>query len=48
MKRRQVKEVFAMKAYTPQDLAAVSRCQNYIPMLSTDVRQEVYARICAF
>lgn len=32
-----------MKPYMPECLAAVSRCQNYIPMLSTDVRKETYA-----
>ncbi len=34
-----------MKAYKPKSLVAVSRYQNYFPTMTTDVQQDVYARM---
>lgn len=34
-----------MKAYTPENLVAVSRYQRYFPTLPADIRQEVLERI---
>ncbi len=34
-----------MKKYTPEQLAAISRYQNYIPTLPPEIRQELYARM---
>ena len=34
-----------MKPYTPEQLAAISRYQNYIPTLPPEIRQELYARM---
>ena len=34
-----------MKKYTPEQLAAISRYQNYLPTLPPEIRQELYARM---
>lgn len=34
-----------MKPYEPKQLVAVSRYQNYFPSLSTEIQEEVYARM---
>jgi len=34
-----------MKSYIPEQLAAISRYQNYIPTLPPEIRQELYARM---
>ena len=34
-----------MQRYTPEKLAAVSRYQNYFPSLSTEIKEDVYARM---
>ena len=34
-----------MKKYIPEQLAAISRYQNYIPTLPPVIQQELYARI---
>ncbi len=34
-----------MKNYEPEAMAAISRYQNYLPTLSAQIRQDVYARM---
>ena len=34
-----------MKEYKPENLVAISRCQNFFPILPENIQSDVYARM---